>query len=141
VPFIPDDRVGFYPGRLEIGVIDDLGNQTVQVDFGMHFDNGARKVYQFISVFGDEGPGIVTSNDFQNLAASAVSDQGSTALLQMTDANLVTITDPPPTIPSSSQTVRLSLGGFVFGVWQVQFDDPVDTFNLDGRWRELPPFP
>lgn len=138
VPFIPDDRLGLYPKSLAIGELDDLGNLQVSVAFSFRQETPpVLHGYTFLSAFTDDGPGIVTSMDRQRLHGDTVGEQGASALLQVTDATLSTVTDPdaPDTIALPVHTVRLFLGGFRYADWVVEFEAAVSPFSLSGRWK------
>jgi hypothetical protein len=89
----------------------------VRFGFTLFDDRGdPTQDFVFSHLHGDDGPGVVTSSDLQGLTAQKVGDQGATSLLEVSDARLVTVSDPeaPPTIPQAEWPVRLFLGGFRF---------------------------
>jgi hypothetical protein len=53
---------------------------------------------------------------------------------RVSDAVLETHSDAPATRALADQNIRLRLGGFVVGDWDVTFGAPVEPFRLDGTW-------
>ncbi|WP_329169840.1 hypothetical protein OG754_00605 [Streptomyces decoyicus] len=133
--------IGLTPMSLDVNGTDQNGIQVTRFIF-TRFDDGGNPVEDFFfdHVHGDDGPGLVTSVDFQGLLVQQSGDQGALSLLDLTDARLLTLTDEeaPPTIPQTEWPVKLTLGGFVFAQWALSFNAPVDSFDLDGRWARPP---
>ncbi|MFE2722464.1 hypothetical protein [Kitasatospora sp. NPDC059327] len=131
------DTTGLLPISMVIGEIDDLGNP--QVDFGFRFYNSGAfgADYSFLSL---DISGVSTSNLQQQLNSLIVTSPVSMAAIpsQEPDATLRTFSEAPPTSALTPQTVRLFLGGFLRGEWIVNFDTPIHSFNLDGRWAIRP---
>ncbi|MFI5821246.1 hypothetical protein ACIA8I_19375 [Streptomyces rishiriensis] len=133
--------IGLTPTTLDVNATDQNGNQVTRFGF-TRFDDGGNPVedFWFDHIHGDDGPGVVTSDPFQSLFAPQSGDQGALSLLDLPDARLLTLTDEeaPPTIPQPEWPVKLFLGGFVFAQWTLDFNTPVDSFDLDGRWARPP---
>lgn len=133
--------IGLTPMTLDVNGTDENGVQVTRFAF-TRFDDGGNPVEDFFfdHVHGDDGPGVVTSVPFQSMSVQQSGDQGALSLLDLTDARLLTLVDEeaPPTIPQDEWPVKLFLGGFVFAQWDLIFNAPVDSFDLDGRWARPP---
>ncbi|WP_367575243.1 hypothetical protein [Streptomyces griseoaurantiacus] len=131
------NTTGLLPIGMSIGEIDSSGNPQVIFKFRFFNSGTFGADFNFISL---DVSGISTSNPQQQLNSAIMTSPVSMAAIpsQEPDAALRTFSEAPPTSALTPQTVRLFLGGFLRGEWLVNFETPIHSFNLDGRWAIQP---
>ncbi|MFI7296768.1 hypothetical protein [Streptomyces sp. NPDC050121] len=81
--------------------------------------------------------GVLTSEQMQLLAVNMTRNAPNSRddiPERVSDAVLETHSDAPATWALADQNIRLWLGGFIVGDWDVTFTAPVEPFRLDGTW-------
>lgn len=137
--FVPTDKVGLFPVRMEIE--DNDGSPRIRFDFDQFVDTGVPGAGSTFAAafnfFSSDVGGISTSNGSQQLDAGVLESSDFAIPSQESDANLRTFSAADPTSALQTQSVKLFLGGFLMGKWSVQFETPIHAFNLDGRWAKV----
>ncbi|WP_329219346.1 hypothetical protein OG352_22750 [Streptomyces sp. NBC_01485] len=112
-------------------VMDD---SSVGVFFNCSDQQPVPARYQFRSF--DAG-GVLTSEQLQLLTVNTTRNAPASRddiADRVSDAVLETHSGAPVTWALADQNIRLRLGGFIVGDWDVTFAAPVEPFRLDGTW-------